>query len=58
MTYEQSLKLYNQHLQGGRRNTEIAAQICEIWNNGELKTNWLGGKGYHVKDGRICHNSK
>ena len=56
MTKEEANALYDLHLQGGRRNTSIAEQICKAWNQGDLKVNWLGGTGYHVKDGRIAHN--
>jgi hypothetical protein len=37
---------------------EVAQKICDAWNAGVLKVNFLGGVGFHVDNGRICHNSK
>lgn len=58
MTKTEADVAYKLHLLGGKRNPSIARQVCEAWNKGDLKPNFLGGIGYHVRNGRIVHNSK
>ena len=59
MTYKEANDLWVAYLEGGEYPTaNVIEAMCNKWNSEPhgLKMNWLGGKGYHIKDGRIINN--
>jgi hypothetical protein len=59
MTQKEANELWQLYLNGELKLTnDIAQKIVDAWNTGVLKVNFLGGVGFHVNNGRICHNSK
>jgi hypothetical protein len=47
------------YIKGGKYpDIDVLNEICAAWNQGDLKTNFMGGIGYRVRNGRIVRNNK
>lgn len=61
MTYTEANDLWVSYLKGGEYPAaNVIKEMCNTWNSEahRLRVNWLGGKGFHIKDGRIKINDK